>query len=157
LLSSLPATPGGNGWIDDSTTLEGQTVASGATWTFNVTIDSAAGSNTYDTVTLRPWKWKSGPTYTSIGSIVLNNQTVGSTKTTLTFTTTGFSAVSFATGEKIYWEVYPHATNWAVLVDIDVYESSSGTAGVDGDMQVTFVYAATGGAKGSTLALLGVG
>ena len=135
VVGSLPGSPSGKGWLFDVTTLEGQTMASG-TWTCALPVADTAGSGPLLQMIMRAWKRSSGGTYTSIGSMTLSAPTILTTRAVFTLTGSSIPAVSFATGDKLYFEAFLQANGWGGDF-IVVYESNSGTAGVTNDVMIT--------------------
>lgn len=98
---SMPAA-NGKGLLFDATTLEGQTIAAG-NWQTVIRGNVNTGSIVADII-VRYYKY-SGGTYTSIGQTVLTAQTIGTTATDYTTVAASLSAMSFATGDKLYIDV----------------------------------------------------
>ncbi len=100
---SAPA-PDGQGALWDVTTLEGQTLT-GGTFTFKYVLATVGTSSSVAaSIIARLYKWKSGPTYTSIGSVTLTGQTINTTLTSFTLSGS-FSSMAFSTGEKLYHDL----------------------------------------------------
>lgn len=129
--ASIPS-PTGNGYLLDSTLLEGQTINAG-NWSGSMAISSAT-SVSGATVTVRFYKYQSG-TYTSIGTLTSGSFTIGTTRTPFTLPATSFSSVTFGVGVKLYYDVWANAS-WPGFMDIFFYLSNSGTAGVSGDAEL---------------------
>jgi len=127
------------GWMYDSTGLEGQVIQSG-TWTWNIGAADTAGQDTGVTLVVQFWKRSSGAVYTQIGSNVsLTNQTVTTTRTNFTFTSGTLSAVSFGPGDKLCVVMYYGGINFlnTTSYTIPVWISNSATAGVTNDAMLT--------------------
>jgi hypothetical protein len=124
---SAIGSPSGNGWTFSP---GAGTIAAGL-WSASVTL-SASSPGTTD-ITIRFYKYSSG-TYTSIGTI--NKTGVTGTKTTYNFTASSFSSVTFGSSDLLYIDLWWHDTSGADDAPI-VYVSSSASAGVAGDMQVS--------------------
>jgi hypothetical protein len=99
--------PDGNGWLLDNTSLEGQTILAG-NWQWAENARLTAGTATV-TMVVRYYKYNAG-VYTLICSITLSAQAFTSTQTTYTSASTAELAVSFATGDKIYKDVWFNVT-----------------------------------------------
>lgn len=134
LKASLGA-PSGKGWLFDATTLEGQSIPAGA-WSATVALADTARSNAVGSVTLRAYKRSSTGVYSQICTLTLASPTLNTTRTAYTLSTASAASAWFATGDKLYLDLYVQDTGWASDT-IAVYESSSGTTGVANDMQVT--------------------
>lgn len=134
LNASLPS-PDGKGWLFDATTLEGQTISAG-NWSASFGAQDNAGSGPVQSFTIRFYKRSSGGVYTSIGSLTLSSQTITTTKTTYNFSASSLSSMSFATGDKLYVDLFIQATGWASDPIVN-YVSNSATAGVANDLQIT--------------------
>ena len=133
--SASQAAPSGKGWLWDVTTLEGQTIAAG-NWSAVITLTDTAGF-TAVTFILRVYKYNSG-TYTAIGTLTLTGQAMSGTKTSYSLPSSSFSAVSFTTGDKLYFDETIHPTTGHWTGDpIANFVSNSGTAGVVNDFVIT--------------------
>jgi hypothetical protein len=133
LNASLP-TPSGKGWLFDSTVLEGQSISAGA-WSATVAASDPVPGPVAGIV-VRAYKRTSAGVYSLICTLSIGATPFGTTRSTFTLSTTSASSVSFATGDKLYFDLNINATGWA-SDPVVVYESSSATAGVASDMQVT--------------------
>lgn len=103
------ANPSGNGWLYDSTALEGQTIAAGV-WTFILhLVNNGAGNVTAD-LWVRAFKRSSGGIFTAIVVASLLAQTIPTAASTFTITSGAAAAMAFATGDKLYHDVMPDIT-----------------------------------------------
>ena len=145
-LSSMPA-PTGHGWLLDNTSLEGQTIASG-NWSGTVALNLTSGNVTAN-INVRLWKY-SGGSYTQIGTMTLTGKTIDGTYRTYSLPSTSLASMDFATGDKLYVDVWLDITaNYASSgVGIKINKLSTDTAGQTGDPAASIVtpgYSATGG------------
>ncbi len=127
--------PSGNGWLFDVTTLENQTIPAG-NWQWAQKL-RCTNVNVVADIIVRAYKYNSiSHTYTSIGTITLSSTTVGSTATPFTSALTSFSSVSFATGDKLYVDLWLNirtnntGTNGATFNIIECNNASSGLSGI---------------------------
>ena len=154
--ASAPA-PTSLGWIS-GTQLEGQTIPAG-NWSASIGIsDNNAPTMDLEIVFS---KRASGGTFTTIGTITTTGQSIASTRTSVSFSATSMSAMSFATSDKLAVNVFSKSTSPGWLGDlVKIYLSNSSSSGVAGDLEVTtptHVATGSGPAPASTLALMGVG
>jgi hypothetical protein len=116
-LGAVPA-PTGNGWLLDANTLFGQQIIAG-NW-FGILRLSVSVNTIVADLLMRASKYNSsGGTYTTIGSVTLNAQTITTTLTGFTMNTASLSAMTFGTNEYLYVD------NWA---NITTNSTGSGTA-----------------------------
>lgn len=104
-------TPTGQGWLLDSATLEGQQIVAGA-WSGN---ENAAGgsSKIKFKVVERYYVYHSNGTYTAIGQSPESAQVTGaglSNWTGVAIPSVSLGAVNFLAGDKLYVDVWLHAT-----------------------------------------------
>jgi hypothetical protein len=133
IYTSIPA-PTGRGWLFDVTTLEGQTLASG-NWSGSVGLADTAGSGPLLSIIAREYKRSSAGVYTSIGTLTLSGPTITTTRTTFSLPSTSFASMAFATGDKLYVDLFIDANGWGgdfIVNDV----SNSTSAGVVNDMQI---------------------
>lgn len=130
-VGSIPS-PTGNGVLWDVTTLEGQTINAG-NWSGSIAVKCGT-SISGATITVRFYKRSSGGTYTSIGSITSSSGTIATSRTAFSLPATSMSSVSFATGDKLYYDIWANAT-WSSFADVFLYLSSTST-GVAGDGEI---------------------
>ena len=130
---SIPA-PSGNGFLWDTTILEGQVIAAG-NWTGIIGLADAAGSGPTLSFTLRFFKRSSGGIYTLIGSIALGASTIGRTRTTYTLSGAALGSMAFTTGDKLYLDEWMQANGWG-SDPIENFVANSASAGVANDLQI---------------------
>lgn len=135
VLNASLGVPSGKGWLFDATTLEGQSIPSGA-WSATVALADTARSSAVTSITLRAYKRSSTGVYSQICTLTQASPTLNTTRTTYTLSTSSAASAWFTTGDKLYLDLYVQDTGWASDT-MAVYESSSGTTGVANDMQVT--------------------
>jgi hypothetical protein len=128
-VTSIPATPTGNGWVYQP----GAGRFATGNWSASITL-ATAGINGGDTWTLRFFKY-SGGSYTSIGSIVANATTTA--KTTYSFAATSMSAIAFIASDLLYTDLWFFDSTGVATENPTVYISTSATSGVANDMQIT--------------------
>jgi len=128
-VTAIPATPTGFGWIFYPG------AGSFATGNWSASANIACTLGTGDTVTMRFFKY-SGGTYTSIGSLPAITIT-GHPKTSYSFTATSMSAVTTGASDGIYVDLWWNDPSGVVGDNPVIYESTSATAGVASDMQIT--------------------
>ena len=114
---SLPS-PSGNGFVLDANTLDSQQIVSG-TWSAEVRFCAMQGASQAGTLVadiyVRAYRYSSG-TYTNIVTMKLATQTINSTLTTYLIdvahsaTGTSGSAITFATGDKLYCDIICNIT-----------------------------------------------
>ena len=131
-VTSIPTTPTGNGWVYKP----GSGIFAAANWSAVVTVSGGWGPGGTDTLTIRFFKY-SGGSYSSIGSIVGPNMTNTATKNAWSFTATSMPATTFVASDLLYIDLWLTDVLGAFGDDPVVYESTSATAGVANDMQVT--------------------
>jgi hypothetical protein len=131
-VTAIPATPTGHGWLYKP----GQGTFDLNNWSASVTLSALAwGTAGFTDVTIRFFKWDTS-TYTSIGTI--NVGITSLSKTTYAFTATSMPSVTTTATDYIYTDLWWHDTNANVGNDNPVvYVSTTSTAGVANDMQVT--------------------
>lgn len=110
--------PSGHGWFLDDTTLDGQTIITG-TWTPKVRHTLTAGTMTVD-IYLRAYRYRSG-VYTLIGTWSKTGVGFSTTLTSSNLVAASEAAISFATGDKLYVDMWlnittPNGSNGDVLV-----------------------------------------
>lgn len=144
--------PSGNGFCDDSATLEGMTIVAG-TWGASVRLatDIATSTVTAD-IHIRVYKRSSAGVYTLIGEMVSAAALIPSTTQTFnTFTGTTMSAVSFLTGDRLYtdaWLLITAEANSPTKVKIT---ESSTALGLASGRIITPGYVVTGAPIGQSL------
>jgi hypothetical protein len=131
-VGSLPQ-PSGKGWLFDTTSLEGQTLASG-NYTFIGKLAVGSGTLGPATLTLRVYKRSSSGTYTAITSGTTTSFTVTTTATAESSSVTGIASMSFATGDKLYVDAFLNAAPGSSR-NIS-FSVSSTTSGVAQDLEV---------------------
>lgn len=99
-LSAIGA-PDGNGFLDDSTTLESQQIIAG-TWTPSLRMTLSAGTTFTADVYMRAYKRSTGGIYTLLNSFLFSNKSISTAGTTIAFTGASLSAINFAFGDKVY-------------------------------------------------------
>ena len=140
--ASLPAQDG-KGWFYD-TGLAGKTIPAG-NWSAACGEADGSGTTTIE-YTIRFSKYNTGTTtYTTIGTIVVSVSTA-TTRTSVSFSATSESAVVFGTNETLYVDLFARSTTSGWLGDtMKNFVSTSGTAGVAGDLEITAPTAVTTG------------
>lgn len=108
--------PSGNGFLLDSTLLEGQQIVSG-TWTPRFRGRVSNGTAVVD-VYVRAYRYD-GSTYTAIGTMTITNITLTTTSTNFDGGGNSLSAAVFPTGSKLYIDVW---------VDINTNSTGSSSA-----------------------------
>lgn len=132
-VTSIPATPTGRGYVYQP---GAGTFATG-NWSASATFAASnwGGSPSNTDITMRFFKYSSG-VYTSIGT--LNVGVTSISKTTYSFSATSMSSVTFGASDLLYVDLWWHDTNTSTQGDDPVvYVSTSATAGVVNDMQIT--------------------
>lgn len=147
-ITDVACNPDGNGFLYDTTTLEGMTVVAG-TWSAVLTLEklNSSGNITAD-LYVRAFKRSSGGVYTLIGTMELAGQSIPGSATTYAFNATSLSSMAFSTGDKLYCDVWANVTAnpGATSTTQILLGESSGVAGIAGYMQIaTAGYQATGG------------
>lgn len=101
--------PSGNGWLFDTTSLEGQQIIAG-TWTPLIRAKISVGTATAD-MYVRAYKLASDlTTYTLIGTCSLLAQSLGTTIANYNFAGNSLSSMTFGTGDKLYVDVWFNLT-----------------------------------------------
>ncbi len=137
--------PSGNGWLWDVTTLEGQTIVAG-TWTPTLRFQLSVGTSIIADCYCRAYKRSSSGVYTQIGSILFASKTITTSGNTINFTGSSLSAVSFATGDKLYIDAWLNITtnnSGSGTATIQTNESSTATSGIATAQMVTPGYQPT--------------
>lgn len=140
---SLPA-QSGNGWLWDTTTLEGQTIA-GANWTPTCRLNVSAGSLTADII-FRASIRHSDNTYSTIGTITLTGQSITTSSATYNLAATSLNAAAFTTGDKLYIDWLLNVTNNSTgssSANVQIIMSNSGTSGVTVNQAISPGYSAS--------------
>lgn len=159
-------TPTGKGFFLDATTLNGQDLIAGS-YTGNVRLASATGTGgtlggtLTATIFYRVYKYSSG-VYTNIITMSLAAQTINSTITTYSLSGSTGSATSFATGDKLYVDIWLNVTANAngATENIRLNRLTQDTTTFVGDTAATIVtpgYQATSGGVSLAGTLAGVG
>ena len=130
-VAAIPA-PTGNGWVYAP---GGGTFATG-NWSAAIALSTTFSGALSGTLTFRVFKYSSG-VYTAIGTIVLTNPTLSTTRAVVSFTATSMSSVAMGTSDLVYFDLWFNDTPNVAGDDCVVYESNSGSVGVANDMQVT--------------------
>lgn len=130
--------PSGHGWLYDVTTLEGQTIPAGSwQWVEKVRVTNV---NITADIVVRAYKYNStSHAYTLIGAITLGAQTIGATVAPFTSAMTSLSAVSFATGDKLYIDMWLNITTNNTGTEgatFNVLQCSNATSGFVGIAQM---------------------
>ncbi len=131
-LGSIGSQSGG-GWLLDSTLLEGQELIAG-TWGASIRLSTSAGSITA-TITMRASKYNAtSATYTTIGSLTSTSVTINTTLTTFTLSSANLPAMIFATGDKLYIDVWLDVTtnstgSSTATINCSVSSTTTGLAG----------------------------
>jgi len=112
-LGSEPSFGQGNGWIYDTTALEGKTLAAG-TWTLKFQHALSVGSASANVVA-RIGKYKSGGTFQEIANSGPQSINPTTTPSSTTLNITGLQT-AFATGDKLY-----------IQIDVQLVTNSSGS------------------------------
>jgi hypothetical protein len=144
--------PDGNGWLFDSTVLEGQTIVAG-NWSGTMKMRTGTLNQTVvGDLYWRAYKRSSGGVYTAIGTLSLTGQSitdVSSALVTFSFGPSSFSSMAFSTGDKLYMDSWFNCTTNGQgnsTLRILVQESVSTTQGFAGVCElVTPGYQTTGG------------
>lgn len=137
-LGALPGSATGNGYLLDSTILEGRTLQGSYSDTLRARIYGGTGDATADFYT-RIYKRSSEGSYTLIGTLSLTGQTVtNGTSANYTLSDVFPTAVSFATGDKLYFERFANVTaGVSGAANMRIASSSSTTLGSDNCALVT--------------------
>jgi hypothetical protein len=125
-------TPSGNGWLFDSTSLQGRQILAG-NWSMVIRmgIDNASGSVTAS-MYMRAFKRSSAGIYALIGSAVtLSGQTID-TITTYNFPTSSEAAMVFGIGDKLYLDAWLNITSNNVSDETAVITLSMSTSSTQG-------------------------
>lgn len=127
--------PSGNGWLFDVTTLEAQTISAG-NWTPTVRLQATGTtpSLTAD-IYVRAYKRSSGGVYTNIVTCLLSAQTIASAANHA-FSASSASSMGFATGDKLYLDMWLNVTaNSGTPAAVRVSEAS-GPLGVTNNFSI---------------------
>lgn len=135
-VTSIPATPPGHGWIY----YPGAGTFATGNWTPVLTY--AVAANNVGANTFRIFK-RSGGTYTLLASI--NFTPTNTAKTAYTLTATSIATFTTAAGDGIYFDLWYQDNTGSIGDFVTIYESSSATAGVASDVQVTTATFTAGG------------
>lgn len=95
--------PSGNGFIWNDTALEGQQILAG-NWTASQDLKTSSGTIVAD-VHVRAYKRSSSGNYSLIADMVAAGQTIGSGSTLISLPAVSSAAISFGTGDKLYYDV----------------------------------------------------
>jgi hypothetical protein len=138
-LSSLPiVTPLGNGWLYDSTALEGKAI-SGGTWTCVFRLLRGTYTTYTGTLYVTFWKYNAtGPTWTYFGQgSVTADITASAVNYTISATNT--PTMFFGSGDKLYIEaVHDKASSGGTTArTVSVYNSSHATLGIANQVDIT--------------------
>ncbi len=139
IIGALPSAGNGHGWLLDNTSLEGQTIPSGSWAALFTLVCSAVGAA--GTVAAQFFKLNVGTAaYTLIATAESSSgQSIGTTPAAFTLTATGIVSVTFATGEKLYIELYwDQASGGSAsnLTSVRVASTSSGVPGASGGLEI---------------------
>jgi hypothetical protein len=127
-VAAIPATPTGKGWIYST----GAGTFAAEKWSAVINLANTGANGAW---TLRFFRRTSGGTYTSIGTI--SGPNTATAKTAVTFPATSMSSIVFASGDRLYIDLWYQDATGAASDNATVYESTSATAGVVSDMQIT--------------------
>lgn len=143
--ATIPS-PTGKGWVYSP----GAGTFAAGNWSAACNIGSGNGALATANE-IRFYRYSSG-TYTLIGTISNNNGTAG--KTLVNFAATSMATITFAAGDLLYVDVWWQDNASQADGDVGtIYESSSATAGVANDVQVTTAsFTASGGSPISLIA-----
>jgi hypothetical protein len=141
---SLPV-PTGKGFLYDVTSLEGQQIVAG-NWSAAVRLNCAQSGDTNPQlgtlsadIIVRAFK-VNGSTYTPIVSMTLGTQTIAAGYATFTLPSTPASAMSFASGDKLYLDIFLNVTanaNASSVQDVRLNRESTDTSTHTGDAAAT--------------------
>jgi len=135
--------PDGNGFLWDVTTLVGNTLAAG-NWTPTIRVRISGGTATADFY-VRIYKYNGG-TYTFVGTCIATGNNLTSGFLNLTFNNTSLGSMDFATGDKLYIDVWSNITTngtGSSSATMIMTVSDSGTQGVTTELIVTPGYDTT--------------
>lgn len=121
------SSPSGKGWVS----APGAGSFALGNWSATVTFSASAPGTT--DVTIRFYRY-SGGVYTSIGTI--NKTGITGTKTSYSFAATSMAAITFASSDLLYCDLWWHDTSGADD-NPNVFVSNSATAGVANDLVIT--------------------
>jgi hypothetical protein len=129
-VTAIPATPTGNGWVWNK---PGSGTFATGNWSASIGLSGLNGEAV--TMTIRFFRYSAG-SYTSIGSI--NSAiTLSSTRATVSFANTSMASIVFGSSDLLYVDLWLTDSTGAGGDVPTVYESTSASAGVVNDMQVT--------------------
>lgn len=128
---SAIGSPSGHGWLSAA-----PGAGSFATGNWSASIALALSSSATVTFTVRFYKYSSG-TYTSIGTIASSSTSLGTSRTVISFAATSMSSVTFLSTDLLYTDLWMNDTTGTGGDNPLVYESTSSTAGVANDVQIT--------------------
>lgn len=137
--------PTGQGFLLDSTFLEGQTIAAG-TWSGQGNVYARSGMSV--SVVMRYFVYHSGGSYTAIGSAPESGSiTPNSTYQPVAIPSVSLPATAFNVGDKLYIDAWAHVTANTQTAATNVYfqMSDTSTAGNNSDVIVTPGYSPTSG------------
>ena len=145
-VSALPA-PTGNGWVYKP---GAGTFATG-NWSASVALgdDNFGGYSVQ--ITIRFYQY-SGGTYTAIGTINSGNVTLPAARTVFSLAATSMSTVTFAANDLVYVDLWLFNATGISFATPQVYETTSSTAGLASDVQVTTSSFTAGGVTTTTYA-----
>src|SRR6266568_3156615 len=138
VVSAIPATPNGNGWVYTP----GAGTFAAANWSASVTV--AVFVNNAGVYTIRFFKYSAG-VYSSIGNLTFTP--TATAKTTYAVSAVSMPATTFTATDLLYVDYWYQDNTGAGGDNCTIYESTTSTAGVASDMQITtanFTPAATG-------------
>jgi hypothetical protein len=141
-VSSIPA-PTGHGWVY----YPGAGTFAAGNWALVLTY--AAFANNQGNQTFRAYKL-SGGVYTAIGTILFT--ATATAKTTYSPTAVSMPAVTTGASDGIYFDLWYQDNTGAGGESATIYESTSSTAGVASDLQVTTSTFTAGGITNNTMA-----
>ncbi len=132
--NAIPATPSGKGW----TYQPGAGTFANAAWSATANLIETGGSSgggDNDDITIRFFRYDG--TYHSIGTILNNTDSVTSSKTAIAFSATTMPLVTFGSSDLLYVDLWWHDGGSIDTDNPAVYESTSSSTGVSGDMEIT--------------------
>ncbi len=137
-VTSIPATPTGNGWI----WFPGFALTFvAANWNAFIQFNQNAGFSSIGKLTLRAFKLPAGVLANKvlIGTLSLTGQKLEQTKDLYSFPSTSMPMISLAANDGLYADLWGSQASWGSWVGAgpaNVYESNSKTAGVANDIQI---------------------
>lgn len=131
--SSPSSTPSGKGWCY----LPGAGSFATGNWSASVALKETGGSSGDNTATEIRFYRYSGGTYTLIGTITNSTTSVLSSRTVVSFSATSMASITFAALDLLYIDLWWEDTATINTDNPAVFVSSSSSAGVANDMQVT--------------------